>query len=74
MFAHITLQIAWKGALFSKKHVELILITPFQAYLTDDSSNAVFTIKITFRLCRSIVIMDLSTVMSALQLHQITLY
>ena len=49
MFAHITLQIAWKGGLFSKRHVELILITPFQAYLTDDSSNAVFIIKITFR-------------------------
>ena len=43
-------------ALLSKKHVELIFMTPFQAYLTDDSSNTVFTTKITFRLCRSIVI------------------
>ena len=55
MFAHVTLQIAWKGALFSKKHVELILITSFQAYLTDDSSNVEFSIKIIFRLCRSTV-------------------
>ena len=31
------------GALISKKHVEVILMTRFQAYLTNDSSNVVST-------------------------------
>ena len=64
MFVYITSQLAQECALFCNKHVELILVTPFQAYLTNNSLSAVFTVKIILRLCRSIIIKDLSTVIS----------